>query len=58
MAPLAWLLALPMHRGLMGEVLAVVIASLLSAGFLITRFAVLARRGPESFSRPAKPWPG
>ncbi len=45
MAPLAWLLALPLRMGLIGEVWAVVVASLLSAGFLLTRFAVLARRG-------------
>jgi MATE family multidrug resistance protein len=45
MAPLAWFLALPLHMGLIGEVWSVVIASLLSAGFLLTRFAVLARRG-------------
>lgn len=44
MAPLAWFLALPMHMGLKGEVWAVVIASLLSAGFVLARFAVLARR--------------
>lgn len=45
MAPLAWFLALPMRMGLRGVVLAVVVASLMSAGFLLTRLAVLARRG-------------
>jgi MATE family multidrug resistance protein len=45
MAPLAWFLALPLRMGLTGEVWAVVVASLLSAGFLLSRFAVLARRG-------------
>jgi MATE family multidrug resistance protein len=45
MAPLAWFLALPMKQGLNGEVLAVVIASLLSAGLLLGRFGLLARRG-------------
>jgi MATE family multidrug resistance protein len=44
MAPLAWFLALPMHMGLNGEVWAVVVASLLSAGFVLARFGVLARR--------------
>lgn len=44
MAPLAWFLALPLHMGLNGIVWAVVIASLLSAGFLVARFTVLARR--------------
>jgi MATE family multidrug resistance protein len=45
MAPLGWFLALPLRMGLTGTVLAVVIASLLSAGLLLTRFAVLAKRG-------------
>ena len=44
MAPLAWFLALPRGMGLAGEVWAVVIASYLSAGFLLVRFAILARR--------------
>lgn len=44
MAPLAWFLALPLHMGLNGEVWAVVIASLLSAGFVLARFGVLARQ--------------
>jgi MATE family multidrug resistance protein len=45
MTPLAWLLALPLHMGLNGQVLAVIIASLLAAGLLLGRFAMLARRG-------------
>jgi len=45
MAPLAWFLALPLHMGLNGQVWAVVIASLLSAGFVLARFVMLARRG-------------
>jgi multidrug resistance protein, MATE family len=45
MGPLAWVLAIPLHMGLTGTVLAVVIASLLSAGLLLARFAMLARRG-------------
>jgi MATE family multidrug resistance protein len=44
MVPLAFILALPLRMGLAGEVWAVVIASLLSAGLLLARFGVLARR--------------
>jgi MATE family multidrug resistance protein len=44
MIPLAWFLALPAGLGLNGVVWAVVAASLLAAGFLLTRFAWLARR--------------
>jgi MATE family multidrug resistance protein len=44
MVPLAWALALPLGMGLSGVVLAVVVASFLSAALLLTRFAVLARR--------------
>jgi MATE family multidrug resistance protein len=44
MAPLAWFLALPKGMGLAGEIWAVVVASYLSAGFLLFRFAILARR--------------
>jgi len=47
MAPLAWFLALPMHLGLDGEVLAVIIARLLSAGSLLARFTILARRSMD-----------
>lgn len=45
MIPLAWWLAIPMKLGLDGMVWAVIIASLLSAGFLLTRFWMLSRRG-------------
>jgi len=45
MIPLAWWLAIPMKLGLNGLVWAVIVASLLSAGFLLTRFWVLSRRG-------------
>lgn len=38
MAPLAWFLALPMKLGLAGIVWAVIAASFLSAGLLLTRF--------------------
>jgi MATE family multidrug resistance protein len=46
MAPLGWWLALPGRMGLNGEVWAVVIASYVSVGLLLARFAILARRGP------------
>ncbi len=45
MAPVGWLLALPMGRGAMGLVEVVLIASLVSAGMLTGRFYTLARRG-------------
>lgn len=44
MAPLAWGLAIPLKMGLNGVVWAVVAASLVSAGSLLTRFWILARR--------------
>ncbi|MDB5458394.1 MAG: efflux family protein [Caulobacteraceae bacterium] len=44
MLPLGWLLALRLDMDLTGILLAVVIASFLSAGLLIGRFWVLARR--------------
>lgn len=44
MIPLAWWLAIPMKLGLNGLVWAVILASLLSAGFLLTRFWILSRR--------------
>ena len=44
MLPLGWALAVPLGLGLNGIVWAVVAASLLSAGLLVTRFWVLARR--------------
>jgi MATE family multidrug resistance protein len=43
MLPLGWLLALPAGLGLSGIVWAVIVASLLSAGLLLGRFALLAR---------------
>ena len=46
MIPLAWALALPAGLGLDGIVWAVIVASLLSAGFLVSRFAWLARQRP------------
>ncbi|MFC3077585.1 MATE family efflux transporter [Phenylobacterium terrae] len=44
MMPLAWWLALPMGLGVEGLVWAVIVASLLSAGLLLGRFWMLARR--------------
>lgn len=44
MLPLGWVLAHPVSLGLDGIVWSVIVASLLSAGFLIGRFALLARR--------------
>jgi MATE family multidrug resistance protein len=43
MAPIGWVLAMPMHRGAMGLVEAVLIASLVSAGMLTGRFYSLTR---------------
>jgi len=45
MLPLGYVLALPLHLGLTGVVLAVILASWLSAGLLLGRFWLLARRG-------------
>lgn len=45
MMPLAWFLALGLHMGLAGVIWAVIVASLCSAVLLLTRFAILARRG-------------
>ncbi|RZJ77449.1 MAG: MATE family efflux transporter, partial [Brevundimonas sp.] len=44
MAPLAWLLALPMGMGLAGIMWSVIAASLLAATLLLGRFWMLARR--------------
>ena len=44
MLPLGWLLAIHMQLGLNGIVIAVVIASLMSAGLLLGRFWMLSRR--------------
>jgi len=45
MAPLAWVLALPLRLGVAGIVWAIVAASLISAGLLLGRFAMLSLRG-------------
>jgi MATE family multidrug resistance protein len=44
MLPLGWWLAIPLRLGLNGVVLAVTLASFLSAGLLLGRFWMLARR--------------
>ena len=44
MMPLAWFLALPMKLGLNGIIWAMTIASFLSAGLLLARFAALSRQ--------------
>lgn len=44
MMPLAWGFAIPLGLGVNGLVWAVILASLLSAGLLLARFAVLSRR--------------
>ena len=44
MMPLAWWLAIPRHMGIAGIAWAVVIASVVSAGLLLTRFWLLSRR--------------
>ncbi|HEY4032255.1 MAG TPA: MATE family efflux transporter [Caulobacteraceae bacterium] len=43
MLPLGWLLAVRLHHGLNGAVLAVILASLMSAGLLLGRFGMLDR---------------
>jgi MATE family multidrug resistance protein len=43
MLPLGWFLAVPLHQGLNGAVLAVILASLMSAGLLLARFWMLDR---------------
>ena len=45
MLPLGWLLAVPRGMGLTGILWAVIVASFMSAGLLITRFVILARPG-------------
>ena len=47
MGPLAWALALPLHMGLNGIIWAAIVASLVSAGLLLGRFWMLARRAPD-----------
>jgi MATE family multidrug resistance protein len=44
MAPLAWWLGIPMHMGVNGVALAVVIASFISGALLLGRFWMLSRR--------------
>lgn len=44
MMPLAWFLAIPMHMGIIGISWAVIGASFVSAGLLLTRFWILSRR--------------
>ena len=45
MTPLAWWLAIPMGLGIQGIVWAIVVASFVSGGLLLTRFWVLSKRG-------------
>jgi len=45
MCPLAWFLAHPMKMGLSGIIWAIIASSLLAAGFLVSRFWLLSRRG-------------
>jgi Na+-driven multidrug efflux pump len=44
MTPLAWVLAFPLHMGLMGIIWGMLIATVAAAGLLVARFLVLARR--------------
>jgi len=44
MLPLGWLLAVRLHQGLNGAILAVIVASLMSAGLLLGRFWMLGMR--------------
>jgi MATE family multidrug resistance protein len=44
MMPLAWWWAIPMHQGVNGLMWAVIVASYISGGFLVTRFWMLMRR--------------
>ena len=44
MAPLAWFLAIPLKMGLVGMMVAVIIASLVSCLLLLARFWALGRR--------------
>ena len=43
MLPLGWLLAVRQHQGLNGALVAVILASLMSAGLLVGRFWMLDR---------------
>ena len=44
MMPLAWWLAIPCGMGILGLVVSIIIASVVSAGLLLARFWMLARR--------------
>ncbi len=44
MMPLAWWLAIPCGLGILGLVISIVVASVISAGLLLIRFWILARR--------------
>ena len=47
MMPLAWWLAIPRGMGILGMVVAIIIASVVSAGLLLIRFWILARRDAQ-----------
>ncbi len=47
MMPLAWWLAIPCGMGILGLVVSIVISSVLSAGLLLIRFWILARRDAQ-----------
>jgi len=47
MMPLAWWLAIPQGMGILGMVTAIIIASVVSAGLLLIRFWILARRDAQ-----------
>ncbi|MGH6911774.1 MAG: MATE family efflux transporter, partial [Phenylobacterium sp.] len=47
MMPLAWWLAIPQGMGILGMVTSIVIASVISAGLLLIRFWILARRDAQ-----------
>lgn len=47
MMPLAWWLAIPQGMGILGMVIAIVLASVISAGLLLARFSILARRDSQ-----------
>ena len=48
MLPLGWLLAVRLGQGLDGAILAVILASLMSAGLLLGRFWMLGRKAPRN----------
>jgi MATE family multidrug resistance protein len=57
MLPLGWLLTIKLHQGLNGSVLAVILASLISAALLLGRFWMLDQaKGPSAASNgPSRP---